>query len=118
MRVPSQLVYRVAGPDVTPSDDFTLGPPGGAQTLHADAGSRAAHTGGAVSLVLGIPTAIIGLIMVGAGHDGTRTAGFVTGGIGLGLVGLGAILLATSNTNVTDDRGRIVGRFSKDGLLF
>lgn len=117
MRVPPQLVYRVAGPSVTPSDDFTLGPPGGSQTLHVDAGSRAAHTGGAISVIVGVPTAIVGLILIGAGHNGTRDAGFITGGIGIGLIGLGAVLLATSTTNVIDDHNRMIGRL-KDGLSF
>jgi hypothetical protein len=106
--VPGTLVYRIAGPTVAPSDDFTLGP-GGERTLHVEAGSRSGQAGGAVALAIGIPTAIVGVVLVASSPD-TRTAGYVTGGIGFGLIALGAVLLATTATHVTDDRGQTVAK--------
>jgi hypothetical protein len=102
--VPGTLVYRVSGPTVAPSDDFTLGP-GGERVLHVEGGSRSGQAGGAVALALGIPTAIVGVVLIAAGPD-TRTAGYVTGGIGFGLIAAGAVLLATTATHVTDEQGR------------
>src|SRR5262249_26075230 len=107
MRVPADAMYRVAGPTVTPSDAFVLR--GGDAKLRVDAGSRKAHTGGVVSLVFGIPTAVVGGILILASDD-TRSAGYITGGIGVGLTLLGAILLATSATTVYDQSGREVGK--------
>jgi hypothetical protein len=106
--VPATLVYRVAGPNVSASDEFSVGPPASSRALHVRAGSRRAQAGGAVSLGLGIPTAVVGVILISASHE-TRTAGYVTGGIGVGLVTLGAVLLATSATNVYDEEGRVIG---------
>jgi hypothetical protein len=116
IRVPPQLVYRVAGPHVTPSDDFSVGPGPNPTTLHVEAGSRGAHNGGIISMVFGIPVAVIGVVLLAVEHD-NRTAGFITTGAGVGLIGLGAILLATSGTTVTNNDGRKVG-LGPQGLLF
>jgi hypothetical protein len=107
MRVPADAMYRVAGPTVTPSDGFVLRSHAGDTKLRVEAGSRRAHTAGIVSLAFGIPTAIVGVVLVAASDD-TRNAGYVTGGIGLGLTLLGGILLATSATTVYDENGRAV----------
>jgi hypothetical protein len=67
-----------------------------------------------VSLALGIPTAIVGIVLLAASHE-TRTAGYVTTGIGVGLIGFGAALLATSSTDVYDEQGRYVAQSLRPG---
>jgi hypothetical protein len=110
MRVPPELRYRVHGPSVPASDAFFPGPPGGERRLHASAGSKGAQLGGALLVFLGIPTAIVGIVVTAeSGGDSGRTAGFVTIGAGAALTAVGAVLIAANGTNVYDAAGRSVG---------
>jgi hypothetical protein len=111
IRVPPNLRYRVAGPSVPMSDEFAIGPPSSERTLRVNTGSKGGQAAGIVMLVVGIPAAIVGVIIAAAagGSDG-RTAGFLTVGGGAGLIAGGAVLLATNGTNVYDAEGRHVGR--------
>jgi hypothetical protein len=107
-RLPLHLLYRVAGPRVPASDEFTLD--GGEQALDVRAGSRTGKVAGGVLIVLGIPAAIIGAAIAATTSDPhERTGGFVTLGVGMGMIGGGALLMALSSTNVYDGRGRAIG---------
>jgi hypothetical protein len=125
LRVPANALYRVAGPNVTPSDAFVIRPGAADARLRVDAGSRRMRGGGGLALGFGIPTTLVGLILIGASDD-TRTAGYVTGGVGLGLIVLGAVLLSASATSVYDGSGRTIGaaqptpgvRLGPTGLVF
>jgi hypothetical protein len=118
-RVPPHMLYRVAGPRVPSSDEFTLG--GGEHALEVKAGSRGGKIAGGVLIVLGIPAAIVGAVIAGtAGDRGERTGGFITLGVGAGMIGTGALLMALSSTNVYDGRDRAIGgaRFTPNGVAF
>jgi hypothetical protein len=121
MRVPPDLRYRIGGPSVPASDTFTIGPSGADAHLRVNAGSKSGLMWGAVMLAIGIPTSIVGVIVVAASHDDTRTAGWITTGAGVALITIGAIMLATNGTTVYDDKtGRTIGklRLSPSGFVF
>jgi hypothetical protein len=125
IRVPPDLRYRIAGPNVPASDVFILGPPGSQRHLQVQAGSVAGQLTGALLLVVGIPSTAVGVIVAAStDRDATRVEGFVTAGIGLGLSILGAILVATNGTTLSDENGRTIAKqrgpvsFSPSGLLF
>lgn len=112
VRVPPDLRYRIGGPSVPASDDFAVGPVGGEQRLHVNAGSKGGLTWGAVMLALGIPTSIVGAVIVAASHENdARSAGWITLGTGATMIAIGAVLLATNGTSVYDGTsGRTMGK--------
>lgn len=119
IKVPPNLRYRVAGPSVPASDDFDVGPPRGSQVLHVEAGSRGGMVAGGLAVGLGIPTAIVGVVIMASTKDnGTRDAGIITTAVGGGLIALGCVLLATNGTSVHDGSGRKIANALTTGLVF
>jgi hypothetical protein len=107
-RVPPFLRYRVAGPRVPASDEFTL--TGGDEVLRVKAGSRGGKIAGGVLIVLGIPAAIIGAVVAGVSSErDDRAGGFIALGAGAGMIAGGALLMALSSTNVYDAHDRAIG---------
>ncbi len=105
--VPVEGRYRITGDGVHRSRPFRLAPSANGQvTLDVDPGSSAAHAGGVVMLIAGIPAAAVGAILVIVGvavtNKGTTEAvGAFTLLGGAGLTVAGVVLVGNNSTGVT-----------------
>jgi hypothetical protein len=98
--VPRDGTYRVVGDDMPPSSPFRL-PEGEEVLLKVHRGNPGAHDGGALFLVLGGITALIGtMLLVGNADKSRELAGVITLAGGGAMMGLGLPMLLSNGTTI------------------
>ncbi len=113
-RLSTQDFYTIGG-GVTPTSVFRLSPD--TTRVSVEGGSLSKRRWGGASLYLGIPAVVVGGTFVllanvlpsygkdTSTQDSIGTAGWITLGAGIGLTTLGIVLMATSGTNVVQEKG-------------
>ncbi len=118
--VPIAWEYQVRGADVKASRVFTLqASPGTATSVRVDPGSRSALTLGVVSVCVGGPVALVGLIVAAVGAKGsyeetrngvttTQQVGPATLPVGLGILGVGVAAVVAGGIVAVDNASTTV----------
>jgi hypothetical protein len=99
VQVPGQHVYRIDGPGLTPSRDFTI-PSGEAVTVRTRTGSLPLVVTGVSALVAGFVGVLVGGVLVASSNPETAHAGRITMGVSAGVAAISFPLILFGRTSV------------------
>lgn len=105
---------RVTAPGMTTSNSFQIEPGRGTASFKVNGGSAQARQIGIITLATGIPIALTGMGLYGAGvldeSRGLRTAGIITLAVGGATVIAALPFLGVGSTRVQNARGKSIAR--------